>query len=64
LHHVKHRYLTQEEKQVWNTINENDRFGHGPRFNPVLIPEGATPDPANDAHFVAVDRDRQVAWDM
>lgn len=61
---VKYHYLTPEEKKTWVTVAPRDRFGHGPDFNPVPIPENAVPDPASDAHFCVVDWNRKLAWDM
>ncbi len=62
--YVKYHYLSAEEKKVWVTHNDRARFGHGPDFNPVPIPEGARPDPETDAHFCVVDWNRKLAWDM
>ena len=63
-YNVEYHYLSRTEKKNWNTIVEHDRFGHGPGFNPVPVPESAMPDAAEDAHFAVVDRKRMVAWDM
>ena len=64
MYHVDFHYLTEEEKKIWITVIEHDRFGHGPGFNPVPIPENALPDTQDDAHMAIVDRKRMVAWDM
>lgn len=64
LYHIDYHYLTDSEKTVWNTVNPNERFGHGPHFNPVPIPDHALPDPEADAHFCVIDRERRLAWDM
>ena len=61
---VAYHYLSDVEKDVWVTKVKRERFGHGPQFNPVPIPEGAVPDPENDAHFCVVDWNRMLAWDM
>ncbi len=61
---VAYHFLSDGEKKAWNTVNDRERFGHGPNFNPVPIPENAKPDPEKDAHLALVDRDRMVAWDM
>ena len=56
-------YLSEDEKKVWMT--EREHFGHGPNFgHNVPIPDYATPDPEQDAHFAVVDWDNMVAWDM
>ena len=64
LYNVKYHYLTENEKKAWVTVTKRERFGHGPGFNPVPIPEGAKPDPENDSHFTVVDWNRMIAWDM
>jgi hypothetical protein len=64
LYQVKYHYLSKEEKRTWVTVKERERFGHGPGFNPVPIPDNAMPDPQKDAHFVVVDWKRMLAWDM
>ena len=61
---VKHHYLKEREKDIWVTVKDRDRFGHGPDFSPVPIPDGAKPDPEEDAHFCVVDWNRMLAWDM
>ncbi|MEN8192231.1 MAG: hypothetical protein ABFS12_05410 [Bacteroidota bacterium] len=63
-YHVEYHYLSEREKKIWNTVVDRERFGHGPNFNPVPIPDGALPDPENDAHFTIVDWKRKLAWDM
>lgn len=40
------------------------RFGHGPGFKDVPIPDGAVPDPCGDAHIAIVDWNKLLAWDM
>lgn len=62
--YVKYHYLSKEEKEIWITKIERERFGHGPDFNPVPIPRGALPDPEEDAHFCVIDWKRKLAWDM
>jgi len=62
--YVNYHYLTEQEKEIWITKFERERFGHGPDFNPVPIPQGAFPDPEEDAHFCVVDWKRKLAWDM
>ncbi len=62
VYEIKSHYLSDEEKQVWDT--ERDSFGHGPDFNPVPIPDIAIPDPEGDAHIVIIDRQRRLIWDM
>ena len=64
MHNVAYHYLTESEKKTWNTVVDRERFGHGPGFNPVPIPDNAMPDPENDAHFTVVDWNRMLAWDM
>lgn len=61
---VKYHYLSEQEKRVWVTHVPRDRFGHGPDFNPVPMPENALPDPQEDAHLCVVDWKRMVGWDM
>ena len=63
-YNVAYHYLSDVEKGVWNTVIARDKFGHGPNFNPVPIPENALPDAENDAHLAIVDREKQIAWDM
>ncbi len=56
-------FLSDNEKDTWMT--EREHFGHGPNFGKnVPIPEYATPDPEQDAHFAVVDWHNRVAWDM
>jgi hypothetical protein len=62
VYHIQNHYLSDEEKKSWHT--QRDSFGHGPGFDSVPIPDGATPDAQSDAHIVLIDRHRQVAWDM
>jgi hypothetical protein len=62
VYEMKNYYLSEEEKLHWH-IDKNS-FGHGPGFKYVPIPNGATPDSMTDAHYVAVDWDRMLAWDM
>jgi hypothetical protein len=61
---VKHHYLSDAEKAVWQT--DRTTFGHGRDFDaaPVPIPEAAAPDPASDMHLALVDWKRMTAWDM
>ena len=61
---ISYHSLSEKEKKVWNTVKERERFGHGPGFNPVPIPDNALPDAENDAHLAIVDWERMVAWDM
>ena len=61
---IAYHFLSETEKEVWNTVVERERFGHGPGFNPVPIPENAMPDAEKDAHLAIVDWERMVAWDM
>ena len=62
VYQIKNHYLSDEEKAHWHT--SRDSFGHGPGFDYVPIPDGATPDAQSDAHMVLVDRHRMLAWDM
>lgn len=62
--YVKKYEISEEERKNWNTVYERSHYGHGPGFNPVPIPTGATPDIESDAHFAIVDIKRNVAWDM
>jgi len=56
-------FLSREEKEHW--MSERKHFGHGPGFGKnVPIPEYATPDPEQDAHFSVVDWQNRIAWDM
>jgi len=64
LYNVEYHQLSDKQKKTWNTINDRKQFGHGPSFNPVPIPNNATPDPEEDAHFTIIDWNRMVAWDM
>lgn len=63
MYHVGFQYLTETQKSVWNTVRDNARFGFGPQFNPMPIPEDALPDPESDAHYVVYDWERKLAWD-
>ncbi len=63
-YNVVHHYLNKGEKRIWNTVNDRNRFGHGPGFNPVPIPKNAVPDPEGDAHLAIIDWERKLAWDM
>ena len=57
--------LTEEEKRAWNTVRDNDFYGHGPDFGEnVPIPRNAEPDPEMDAHLAIVDRSKNLVWDM
>ena len=62
VYQIKNHYLSDEEKAHWHT--SRDSFGHGPGFDYVPIPDGATPDAQSDAHMVLIDRHRMLAWDM
>jgi hypothetical protein len=60
---IGYHYLSAEEKENWATKRE--RFGFGEGFGKrVPIPEGAVPDPEEDAHFAVVDWKNMLAWDM
>ena len=60
---IGYYYLSDEEKEHWATGRE--RFGHGEGFGKnVPIPDGAVPDPEEDAHFAVVDWENMLAWDM
>src|SRR5207247_298782 len=61
-HSIKLHDLSDAEKKEWAT--DRAHFGHGPGFDEVPIPAGATPDPEADAHFAAVDWGSMIAWDM
>ena len=62
-YNIGYYYLSDKEKVHWAT--KRDRFGHGAGFGvDVPIPEGAVPDPEEDAHFAVVDWKNKLAWDM
>lgn len=55
--------LSQKEKDY--RLSKRDYYGFGKGFGSnVPIPDHATPDPEQDAHFAVVDRQRNLAWDM
>lgn len=62
VYEMKHHYLTDEEKEEWDT--DKEKFGHGPGFHKVPIPDKAIPDHQDDAHMALIDRERGIAWDM
>lgn len=56
-------YLSQrEQERSWKTKRE--KFGHGPGFGKVPLPEDAIPDGEEDAHLAVVDWGRNLVWDM
>jgi len=60
---IDFHYLSDWEKKTWATTRE--KFGHGPGFGKdVPVPDLATPDPEQDAHFAVVDWQNKTAWDM
>jgi hypothetical protein len=61
LYKIKYHYLSDSDKLAWHTNHE--RFGHGPSFDMMPIPDDAMPDPAGDAQIIVVDWQKKLAWD-
>lgn len=61
---IQQHFLTDAEKERWNTNKET--YGHGKEFDAELvpIPIDAQADPMEDAHCALIDRKNRVAWDM
>lgn len=63
---VKKRIHTEEDIRERGSkwVGVGHRFGHGPGFGMVPIPDNVMPDPEGDQHMAMVDWKNMVAWDM
>ena len=62
LYDIKYQELSDDMKKNWDSKVE--RFGHGPGFDRIPIPDSAIPDPQGDHHMAIVDWSTMTAWDM
>ena len=62
MYDIKYQELSDDMKKNWDSKVE--RFGHGPGFDRIPIPDSAIPDPQGDHHMAIVDWSTMTAWDM
>ncbi len=54
-----------EEGATGRSLERQARYSQHPDFgSEIPLPDGALPDPDNDAHLAIVDLERRMAWDM